>query len=347
MPVLTIKKMHQSIKLPITNGTQFTAYQIRGFEASILNANYDKAEELFFNTCINCSFRQRPSGRVIFDYTCNNTSWFLGQDVFLMQTIPVNPEKASKEYLIDTVASAIDNGIYVSGFFNERYIHNKSAFGKYDFRHSFLIYGYDDEGGIFNAIGYTANSKFETYEITFADFAAAMINCSDPVIWFRAVNPNLNAGFDVIKVHEELGDYLRSDYTVNNATGKNMEDVYGLLAHRAFRDYVKRTGETKSPLDIRLSRFFYENKAFMLKRLDFMHSNGLIGNYHDQYESAVKKSESVHLYFIKYNMTKSASAAESVYRLLGEINQIDESVLSEVYKDLSAYIGKQKSEVYL
>ena len=344
---MTTKKMIQSIKLPITNRTPFTAYQIRGFEASVLNANYDKAEELFFNTCINCSFRQRPSGRVIFDYTCNTTSWFLGQDVFLMQTIPVNPEKASKEYLIDTVASAIDNGIYVSGFFNERYIHNKSAFGKYDFRHSFLIYGYDDEGEFFKAIGYTANSKFETYEITFADFAAAMINCSDPVIWFRAVNPNLNAGFDVIKVRDELGDYLKSDYTVNNATGKNMEDVYGLLAHRAFRDYVKRTGDGASILDIRLSRFFYENKAFMLKRLDFMHLNGLINDYHDQYESAIKKSESVHLYFIKYNMTRNASSAEAIYRLMGEINQIDESIMSEVYKDLSAYIEKQKSEVYL
>ena len=347
MPVLTTKKMIQSIKLPIKNIIPFTAYQIRGFEASILYANYDKAEELFFNTCINCSFRQRPSGRVIFDYTCNNTSWFLGQNVFYMQTMPVTPEKASRDQLIDTVSSVIDNGIYVSGFFNERYIHNKSAFGKYDFRHSFLIYGYDAEGSIFKAIGYTANSKFEPYIITFSDFAAAIINCTDPVLWFRAVNPNIEAGFDVIKVHEELGDYLRSDYTVNNAIGKNSEDVYGLLAHRAFRDYVKRTGETESPLDIRLSRFFYENKAFMLKRLDFMHSNGLIGNYHDQYESAVKKSESVHLYFIKYNMTRNASSTEAICSLMGETNQIDESIMSEVYKDLSAYIEKQKSEVYL
>lgn len=62
--------MEQIKKLPVVDHVPFTAYQTRGFEAGILLGNFENAEELLFQTCINFFFRINGN-TLLFDYIGN------------------------------------------------------------------------------------------------------------------------------------------------------------------------------------------------------------------------------------------------------------------------------------
>lgn len=337
----------QEIKLPITAAVPFQAYQIRGFEAAILLAHDESTEKFLFNSCINCYLREKESGNPLFDYTCNYTSWFAGQDVFCFQTIPIDVKETTKESLTVRVREYLRHGIYVSGSFNEKYIPHKNAYGRRDFKHSFLLYGYDQAEQIFYAIGYTDNAKFELYQIAYSDFANGILNVEKPALLLRYFRPDTKLELNLQRIYEELGDYLHSDYTVNHGTGKNRNDLYGIRAHHAFRSYIARYGQSGKFLDVRHSRFFYENKDFMQKRLSYLHQKGYISDYSEQYAIVAQKSKTIHLLFLKYNMTLCTNSLKAIDRLLEEVNQLDEEILFSVYEELTAWFKQKKQEVYL
>ncbi len=132
--------MEQIKKLPIADHVPFTAYQTRGFEAGILLGNFENAEELLFQTCINFFFRINGN-TLLFDYTCDKTNWFMDQGVFYRQIYPIYSKNHSREDLLNLVLHWLSHDIYVYGFFNEKYIPHKSAFRQRDFKHAYLIYG--------------------------------------------------------------------------------------------------------------------------------------------------------------------------------------------------------------
>ena len=271
--------MSNSVILPTTDKVPFKAYQMRGFESAILLANDANAEEFLFNTCINCYLRKKKSGGILFDYTCNNTSWFSGQDVLLMQTVPVDKDSFDEVRIIETVTRALDREVYVTGSFNERYVPHKYSYGRSDFKHSYLVYGYDSDERFLFALGYTDNGRFEYYKIDFADFTKAVLNTDNPSLEFRYLNPDFQLRADPGLIRDELGDFLHSEYTVNNSAGRHRDDYYGVTANRLFCAAVSAFASKGYPLDARHSRFFCENKAFMLKRLDYLHSQGLTDDY--------------------------------------------------------------------
>lgn len=339
--------MVNEVKLPITDQVPFHAYQVRGFEAAVLLATDENGEEFFFDTCINCYMRFPHLGEILFDYTCNYSSWFFGQDVFYIQTTQIDCREMSPTELLACVTRYLDHGIYVAGFFNEKYIPHKKAYQKRDFKHGFFLYGYNRAKQLFYAIGYTDHSKFELYPITFSDFVQSVLCLGESVIWLRFRNLDKKLVFDLQSVYDELGDYLRSDYTIHGGIGKHQDDFYGLRAHRAFRYYVTQTGQQGDFLDVRFSRFFFENKVFMLKRLSFLYQKGYINDYSETYTIVAQKSKTVHFLFLKYNMTRNPVVIESIDCLLKEINRMDEEVLSDVYEELAIRITQEKKEVYL
>lgn len=324
------------------------AYQVRGFESGILLANLDNGEEFLFNGCINYYFKFVNERKISFNYVCERTSWFKGDNVFYDGIYSFDKNRLGTEDIVSLIRNWLDNGIYVHGAFNEKYIPNKNAFGRKDFKHAYMIYGYNQEEQILYAVGYTNRGKYEKYTITYSDFLNAIYNLKDPSFFsLKYLNLNRRYEFDINMVHWELSDYLHSENTIRNALGKDPEDYYGVSANRAFRAYVLTGGKNNNYLDPRYSRLFFENKFFMRRRLGYMAQKGFVGDYEDAYASVASKSHRVHMLFLKYNVTGDNKILQSLDGLIDEINIEDERILNQVFDEITAFLIKRRKEKYL
>lgn len=337
--------MESIIQLPITDVVPFHAYQTRGMEAGILLASVENAKEFLYNRCINYFFRF-GEGKRFFDYTCDKRSWFFGQDVFYRQTYTVDMERETRAEILKKILHWLSHGIYVYGFFNEKYIPHKGAYGRQDFQHAYLIYGCDQPRELFFAMGYTDNRKFEKYTIAYPDFFNGIEHIKEPIFWLKYLNTNRAYAFDLHQVYWELRDYLFSQYTVQEGYGKHPEERYGVSANQAFRKYVCRVEDDDGYLDPRYSRFFYENKQFMLERLCYMHQCGYIGDYSEAYAALTKQSQTVHLLFLKYHITHHHRIPATIDRLLGQVNDADERILNQVFDELTQHFEKERQGNY-
>lgn len=339
--------MKSSIVLPITDQVPFRAYQFRGFEAAVLFATDETGEEFFYNTCINCVLRYQPNKQFVFDFTCKYTPWFSYQDVFYIETQKIDCRELSSNIIISRVKNYLDQKIYVSGYFNEKYIPHKNAYQSRDFKHEFLIYGYNLTEEQFYAIGYTDNKKFEFYTVNFLDFANGFLNLQESELWLYYRNPSRKISFNLESLYYELEDYLHSDYTVNNAIGKSKDDYYGLYAMHSLWIHLRRSVFKERHLDVRFSRFFFEHKEFMMKRLSYLHEKGYIKDYSDRYAVVVQKAKTMHLLFLKYNYKREPATIEAILRFLNEANQLDAGILFNVYDELKPIINRRKEERFL
>ncbi len=331
--------------LPITDKVPFTAYQIRGYETGILLANLKDAEAFLFNYYLNYFWRFEGK-KIVFRYTEEKSIYFRGQDIFYAQNYPWDKNHVSKEELLGLILHWLDNGIYIVGSFNEKYIPCKASFGEKNFVHGYQLHGFDREQEILYAMGYTKNRKFEIYTIPFSNFLDAVDHTDSPTFWLKYLNQDRTYEFDLHRVYWGLKDYLHSEYTVSNAPRRHPDDQYGIGANRSFQRYILNIENYRGYLDPRYSRLFYEHKFFMCKRLAYMHQNGYIGNYDQEYSALALKSQTIHLLFLKYNMTNNKRILESIDRLLEEINIEDEKILNRVLDELTGYFARQKKEIY-
>lgn len=338
--------MEQIKKLPIVEHVPFTAYQTRGFEAGILLGTLENAEELLFQTCINFFFRL-GGNNLWFDYTCDKTNWFMEQGVFYRQKYPIDRKYHSREDLLALILHWLNQDIYVYGFFNEKYIPHKNAFGQRDFKHAYLIYGYDQTERIFFAMGYTDHRRFEQYIVSYEDFFNGIEHVNEQHFFPKYLDSTRKYEFDLYQVYWELRDYLRSEYTVHHGYGKHPDDIYGISANRAYQRYAYTTEKRGDYLDPRHSRLFFENKAFMLKRLDYMAQKGYISNYHEEYSLLAEESQKIHLLFLKYNLKHDGRILQSIDRIFTEVNDRDEQILSQVFDELTDHFKRKRGEMYL
>lgn len=338
--------MEQIKKLPIVEQVPFTAYQTRGFEAGILLGNFKNAEELLFQTCINFFFR--INGNIpLFDYTCDKTNWFMDQGIFYRQIYPIDRKYHSREDILSLILHWLNQDVYVYGFFNEKYIPHKNAFGRYDFKHAYLIYGYDQTEQNFFAMGYTDHQKFEKYLVSYEDFFNGIEHVDEQHFFPKYLDRACSCTFDLYQTYWELQDYLRSEYTAHRSHGKHPDDIYGISANRAFQRYVYAIDRHGNYLDPRLSRLFFENKAFMVKRLGYMAQKGYISNYHEEYSLLAEKSQKIHLLFLKYNLKRDGDILQSIDQIFTEVNDREEKILNRVFDELTDHFKRKREGMYL
>ncbi len=151
---------------------------------------------------------------------------------------------------------------------------------------------------------------------------------------------------DLEALLNELEDYIRSDYTVNNELWKHPGYYYGVQAMKAFWSSIRMLVYRGRVLDVRYSRFFFEHKELMQKRLVFLHEKGYIKDYSKEYSTVVEKAKTIHLMFLKYNYTRRQEIVESIIQKLNEVNQLDEEVLLNVYYELKTQITIEKKTRY-
>ena len=322
----------------------FTAYQKRGYEFNILMALDKNVRPWLLTKYCNCLFGK--SERSKFDFVIEGGEWFANEDVFTIDIIRTrkNLLLSFQNKLFNIIINRLNNGLYVYGYFDEYYVKTKCAYHNHHFKHSFLVYGCDNRARIFYAIGYTNNFKFEKYTISYDDFMIALTSLKQIDLTFVRVNPNFNFKIKIESIYYGLYDYIHS---ICSTGLYEANVVYGINTLYEFARYVQNTAESQNILDMRYSKFFMEFKNFMLERLEYLYNNAYIGNEYEEYSEVCKVFQSIHMLFIKYNMTRDPTIPQRIIQMIYDSTNKERIILSNVLYQLKSTLLKYNSQNYI
>lgn len=329
--------------LPIQPTVIFKAYQKRGYEMSILLATNREIMPWYYSKLINCRFC--PSRDVDFDFVLHDGEWFEKNGPFIMHKLRMKKDGVSSDkfdYLMLTI-NALDEDMYVYGKFDEFYIPHKTAYQKYHFPHSFLIYGYNQLKQEFYAIGYTDNAKYEIYSFSFEHFMEAFNALNYHDLNFVRADPEFDYSLDLSEVYSGIYDY---NHSINTLSPMQPDELYGFKCVEKYMEYISQTRNTDRILDMRYSRFFTELKEFMKMRLDYLQAVGVVHEVGD-YARVSQIYHLIHNLFIKFNITRNHEILTWINSHLQEAIYTEYKILDKVLEQLDIFLKDTKSRLYL
>ncbi len=329
--------------LPYPQAPYMIAYQNRAFPIGGIQANFNDDVLLWAALkSANCLFNTvSPINKFETLYT---DSWGVKEGIAIEQIVDLKKETYIRFNIdvLDLIKKQIDDGCYVTGIFNERYIPTKDFYGLRDYDHDFLIYGY--EGQTFYLAGYVKSQRFEHYTVSEEELIQSLLNTSEPKIPlnFISVFKDKHLSYAHQKFITDLGKYLSHGAT--DIEDSSIKYFYGIAAIRYLRKFfIDEVEKGLIYLDMRYTRTLLEHKELLL------HVIKTLADAHDEFrefkepaEAVWRKAQQVHLLGIKMNLSRKASIITSVSSLMKQM--IDEELvyLPKLYNMLL-----QNPEVFL
>lgn len=314
--------------LPFTIDVPSIAYHNLAFPLGIMKANINNFDEWLCGKLIDCKYDHAQDKYNLFD----SDLWDYAHGVTQTQSFHITPDIFNCDAFdsIGIIRYMLDNGNYVFGLLNEKYLPMKKAYGEYDFVHDFLIYGYDDHQKVFHSAGYTSNGRYELYDMSYTDFLNSMKGfCfSRFAIYFHKIANDYTAKLDVPSIKAKIEKYV-------NATDDNGgKDLYGIGVWSKLASSIR--DKNGSEIDIRFTRCFMEHKALMSHRLHCLADKGILTNKEvaQRYDKSVlPTAEKVHLLSLKYNMKKQEEIRKKIADNVAQIINAEQALLCDAIRD--------------
>lgn len=250
----------------------------------------------------------------------------------------------------------IDDGWYIMGYYDEYYIPETASFKWRHFRHTMLIYGYDDESQLFYAMGYTGDRKYRSHCLTYDEFISSIgvdfdrknepyVKRDIERIEFDAfkLNEECNFAFDLSQIYTSLLDYINSE---DSGFRRQKELKYGIDCEKEFVNYI--TGTKGFDLDERYSRFFMELKELMVRRLEYLTNEQIVSQeVLSEYKKICEQQKIIHLFFIKYNLTQDESIIDRLAEKMNNIIEAEKNVLPRIIDEIYACLVRKHNKEYL
>jgi len=204
----------------------------------------------------------------------------------------------------DIIVAFLEQGYYVTfDGVDDYYVEGKSWYGDRHYAHDGLIYGVDDEKGIYHIAAYDKRwvySFFETSQKGFAEgFLSPQIPENQVNLIGVTVDPNASITLDVPQIKAGLENYLRG-YEAPNAPDAD-DFVYGIMVYERLRAYLQALGEDTVTADRRVFRMLLENKKCMKDRLAAAeHERGIPEISSCEYDAVIQLTEEIHFLYGKY-----------------------------------------------
>ena len=340
-----------AILLPLEKNPWIQAYQIRNFELGILQ---EKQPWVFCNY-INCYYDKKAKDK--FCYCAPLGRYGEKENVSIVQKFRFDKSIFDLEAIefLEWAKELLSNNWYIMGLFDEYYIPAKASYMKYHFRHSLLIYGYDDDKDSFYAIGYNKNRKYEPHTLTYKEYLSAISVdfdrekeayydfCIDKIEFdaFK-LNPEFNFEFDWKELYTSLCDYINSTDSRNN----KKDVVFGVDCGVEFSKYISNL--TPKSIDIRYSRFFMELKDIMVKRLEYLCSIECITeNIVATYKEIAEMQQNIHMMFIKYSMTGNNKIIDQMTLKMNTIIEKEKEILPIIRDKIYLFCKKEYEKGYI
>jgi hypothetical protein len=265
--------------------------------------------------------------------------WFTKEKVFSIQLLRLSPKFTTFQNIdiISIIEECLTKGIYIYGFYNEKYIPGKSAYKKTDYNHEYIIYGFDSNKKIFVSIGYSNSGKYEEFEISYEDYMESICHMSVFDIYLIELNKDFDYKLDINYIITDLEEYLSSI----NSREENKSKLYGLKCWRQFIENIQLRIKENKDIDLRHSKLFYEHKMLMKKRLEYLYELGYINSF-EMYNNILNFAETAHLLSVKYNMKKMDSIIEDIIELYLNSLDLEEKVLLTFLKEIKEKCKNQE-----
>ena len=329
--------MSDEYKLPFLDKPLVTCFHNVAFPLGVIEGNAKKLDlditPWVITKFLNPIFVETPE-KVTYDI-CLYDKWGLDEGILFYQFI--NMFKYVYDDLefniIEYLSKMIRAGCYVIGVYNERYIPGKMFYGKMDFMHDYILYGVNEEKGIFYSAGYLINRRFQSYEISFSDFLKSVYNTPNDKIQFgfRTYNNAYQYHFNKEKIVQELTDYLNS--TTSHGLKENA--FYGIEANRKLKEcFLSIVKNDENPkLDLRYTRAYMEHKYFFYLCIKYLLENEVLSadkinikNADALYNDATK----IHLLSIKLNISKNYKIIDKIADLFDKIQEEETQMIRYV-----------------
>ncbi len=239
--------------------------------------------------------------------------------------------------IVKAIKDHINNGYYAILMLNQKYFQNESVHTTWDYCHDWLIYGYDDSTMQFYCSSYIGSEYGEILRVI-------QLNYTEVEASVRKIIP---------KYLKSYPSYFRNHFTrINlnwqeNETTKDM--LYKKLKRMFFPKHSARDGywhpvagiysldkllkkinnDNGKPIFIQNIRIIYEFRQNVLLCLLKMEAEQ---NTINKYKTIVKETYRTLLLSHKYNITRSTTTFNTVYKNLKTLNKFERNILKNLYK---------------
>ena len=260
----------------------------------------------------------------------------------------------TKESLIEALIDFLDNDFYIILLLDRSYIRESRNYKKSPFVHMTLIYGYDEDNEDFYIADNNNYGKYDFLQYKFEDVANAFkaMNYNDfrdtqTINLIRPFN-HIHYNFDLDYLIKELKFYL-SSYDLKDTYLKNWNpynplnyghdgeviEYYNLGIYEYLKKIINRENNY---IGIQPFHLVWENKKFMLKRIEFLKSRGYIDDCEDILlygGHIVGELQIIINLLIKFNITKATILKSSILTKIDFIKEKDIEFVRVLLEKLS------------
>lgn len=299
-------------------------YQHYAFPTGIMSVNM-KNMDYIYNLFISLVYKSDKLSCIEF-----NLPYFLSMDgLFISGYVMYPKEYVHDAELIEMVKKCINNGIYVTGLWNEFYVPQKHAYQRYNFVRNYLIYGYDDATGCFESAGYIGQNTWGLFKVSYSDFLQALMVVENFIRFNTYIyNNDFNKTADFKRISNDMTSYLESERLVEES-----EYSFGIQANRDyFANLIEIAAKNKRSI---LPTLFalYEHKCLMYDRLSYLSLSGMVNipeNVMNEYRNIPLIYRNLLNRTAKYNLTEKKEILERIVFEGNESVELEEKLLSSI-----------------
>ena len=314
-----------SVILPYEMQVEAICYHHRAFALGIIKPNIRQYEQWLCNKFINC---------------IATTSFDLEEyDVWMIKdrlSIKVGGNMVYEAFqafcpdIIEKNKEMLKQGFYIWGTYDEFCIPGKSAYQYKSFLHNYLIYGYDDQQGVFKSAGYLPDRHYRKFDIKYEDYYRSVTYGDEPrqlALNYYRINRDYEGWIDIESIRKTAIDYLQSRGPENS----KVNEVFGVSAWKRFESYID--GVSGNKIDMRYVRAYMEHKGIMDKRLKCLCKHGYLWDQSlctSYSQNVLIKATQLFYMCLKYSLTGDAELHKRMTALVREINATEQGLIERV-----------------
>ncbi|MWC31171.1 hypothetical protein [Paenibacillus sp. MMS18-CY102] len=249
--------------------------------------------------------------------------------------------------ILNVVRNAIADKKYVYMFANKFHIPMSPFYQEVSVTQDLLVYGVDEEKGIYYILCYNKNKQFTTIEVSFADMELAVqhseyafwnntmyfIQCPDASFEFRVRVTEV----DMDLLLQELIDYKESTCRSEVVKQNLNTDYYdfGISIYEMIKGYIAYMHANYEHFDPLIAlTTLWEHKKLMHARVRYLKEKQLIdapSRLVEEFEQLESKAAALRNIAIKMKLLNRLDL-EKLYALVDEIRELEVKALSELIK---------------
>ncbi len=256
--------------------------------------------------------------------------------------IPYSLIKAYSIRIDKLIKYCINKNMYLDLPLNEKYIKNRWAYGKNNYIHYNMVFGYDDVHSTASILGYNEQSKVSTSTVDYDSLQTAFNNSNGQDVIFRKFEMGYTAEIlNVTLIYNLIEDYFYSRDSSWRYPGmciKRDNCSFGLSVYDCITNSEQNFASFLG--DKRIAYFLTEHKRIMKDRVTFLVERNIIS---DEFASTLmEKSKRLYditttilLLVMKYNITKSESIKDRLKKHLAIAKSLDIDLCDNLLKNMN------------